>query len=104
MIGELRHRITLQKPIISTNPNGFEVVDWQDLKKVWAAVSNLRGREYYAAATVQAENTVKFIIRYIPDIDNSMRIIFKGKYYNITAIDNLKYQNKYVEIKGLEVV
>lgn len=53
-IGELRHRITFQKPVIETNPNGFEVETWEDIKTVWASASNLRGREFFAAAAVQA--------------------------------------------------
>lgn len=103
-IGELKHRITLQKPVTIVNPNGFEVETWEDYKTLWAAASNLHGREYYAAAAVQAENTVKFTIRYIKGIDTTMRISFQGKQYNITAIDNIKYQNRYLEIKAREVV
>ena len=102
-IGTLRHRITLQKLIVSTNSNGFEVETWKELKTVWAAVSNLQGREFFAAAAVQAENTVKFTIRYVSDIDPTMRIIFRNKRYDIVAIDNKKYQNKYMEIKAQEV-
>ena len=102
--GELNKRITLQRPIITINENGFEEETWEDVKTVWAAASNLYGREYYAAAAVQAENTVKFTIRYTEGIDSSMRILFKGKQYDITAIDNIKYQNRYMEIKALEVV
>jgi SPP1 family predicted phage head-tail adaptor len=33
-----------------------------------------------------------------------MRILFQGKQYNITSIDNIKYQNRYIEIKAQEVV
>lgn len=103
-IGDLRHRITFQKLTTSVNENGFEVETWEDFKTVWAAVSNLHGREYFAAAAVQAENTVKFTIRYLTGLDTTMRIVFQGKQYNITAIDNIKYQNRYLEIKALEVV
>lgn len=102
-IGALRHRITFQELTTSVNENGFEEQNWEGYKTVWAAVSNLHGREYYAAAAVQAENTVKFTIRYLPDINTSMRILFRGKQYNITAIDNIKYQNRYLEIKAQEV-
>lgn len=102
-IGNLRHRITFQEFIIAVNANGFEEEMWQEYKIVWASVSNLSGREYYQAATVKAENTVKFTIRYLPNIDTSMRIGFEGKQYNITSIDNMKYENKYIEIKALEV-
>lgn len=102
-IGELKHRIIFQKLVTDTNENGFEMEDWQDYKTVWAAITNLHGREYFEAAAVKAENTVKFKIRYIQNIEPTMRIIFKGKRYNITSIDNIKYANKFIEIKALEV-
>lgn len=102
-IGDLRHRITFQRLISSINENGFEIEDWQEYKTVWASVSNLSGREYYQAAAIQAEKTVKFIIRYIEGVDPSMRILFKDNQYIITSIDNMKYENKHIEIKALEV-
>lgn len=102
-IGDLRHRITLQKPTTRVNDGGFEEKTWKDYKTVWAAVSNLHGREYFAAAAIQAEKTVKFIIRYLANLDTSMGILFQGRQYNITAIDNIKYQNRFIEIKALEV-
>jgi SPP1 family predicted phage head-tail adaptor len=102
-IGDLRHRITFQKLTTSVNESGFEVETWEDVRTVWAAASNLHGREYFAAAAVQAESTVKFTIRYLPGIDTTMRILFRNKQYNITAIDNIKYQSRFIEIKALEV-
>ncbi|UZQ49932.1 phage head closure protein [Clostridium kluyveri] len=100
---ELRHKITLQKLTTSTNENGFEEEVWEDYLTVWAAASNLYGREYFEAAAVQAEKTVKFTIRFIKDINESMMILFRDKQYNITSIDNIKYRNRYMEIKALEV-
>jgi len=100
---ELKHRITLQTFSTTVNDNGFEVEEWTDFKELWAAVTNLHGREYFEAAAVQAENTVKFTIRYLPNIEPTMRILFKGKQYNITSIDNIKYANKFIEIKAMEV-
>lgn len=70
--GELDKRITLQRKITTTNENGFEVETWEDIKTVWAKVSNLHGREYFEAAAVQAENTVKFTISYLEGIGPSM--------------------------------
>ncbi|MCM8710806.1 phage head closure protein [Clostridium sp. SYSU_GA19001] len=102
-IGNLKYRITFQILVATTNENGFDVETWVDHKIVWAAVSNLNGREYFAAAAVQAEKTVKFTVRFFKDITESMRISFDGKQYNITAIDNIKYANKFIEIKAMEV-
>ena len=102
-IASLNKRITLQELKLSINENGFEVEEWIDYKRVWAGVSNLHGREYFDAAAIQMENTVKFTIRYLPGIDTSMRIVFKDKNYNITSIDNIKYGNRFMEIKAMEV-
>ena len=101
--GELRHRITFQTLETAVNENGFEVEEWVDFKILWASIKNLHGREYFQAAAVQKENTVKFIIRYFDGLDTSMKILFKGKHYNITSIDNIRYENKFIEIKALEV-
>jgi len=102
-IGKLKHRITFESFTSLIDENKIETKIWQDHKTVWAFVSNLHGKEYFEAAAVQREKTVKFVIRVISDIDESMRIIFKEKYYNITFIDHIKYEKKYMEIKALEV-
>lgn len=103
-IGEMKHRITLQQLVISTNENGFEVKAWQDYKTVWAKATSLAGREYYQAAAIQAEKTLVFLTRYIEGINESMRIKFGDKVYNITFINSLEYQKKYIEIKAMEVM
>lgn len=103
-IGDLRHRITLQKYIETTDDEGFSTQQWQDIATVWASVENLFGREYWQAAAIQAENTVKFTIRYRKDISSDMRIIFQGQQYEIISLDNIKYKNEYIEIKAKEVV
>lgn len=100
---DLRNRITFQKFTTVVNENGFEIEAWEDYKTVWASVSNLTGREYYEASAVQAEESVKFTIRYLSSITTDMRILFQDKQYNINSIDNIKYENKYIEIKAMEV-
>lgn len=103
MIGSLKHRITFQILVITINENGFEVSEWRDYKIVWAKVLNLSGKEYFEAATINKEKTVKFIIRFLKGIDESMIINFEGRKYNITDINNIRYETKYCEIKAMEV-
>lgn len=100
---ELRYQITIQKYNVSTNENEFEEEIWQDCITCKAKIENLHGREYFEAAVVQAENTVKFTIRFLKDIDETMRIKFRDKNYYINSIDNIKYGNRYMEIKAMEV-
>ncbi|MHC6181009.1 phage head closure protein [Clostridium sp. JNZ X4-2] len=64
---------------------------------------HLYGREYFETAALQAEKTVKFTVRYLSGISSDMRILFEGKQYNITSIDNIKYKNRFMEIKAVEV-
>lgn len=101
--GDLRHRVTLQKYVETTDEDGFITQTWQNIATVWASVENLYGREYWEAAAIQKENTVKFTIRYRADIDQTMRIVFGGKIYNIVSVDNIKYRNKLIEIKAREL-
>ena len=103
-IGTFNKRITFQNFTTTLNDNGFEIQEWSDYATVWASVSNLNGREYFAAQAVQAEKTVKFTIRYNKNINESMTIIFEGNNYDISSIDNIKYGNEFMEIKALAVV
>lgn len=102
-IGQMRHRITFQRITPVVNENGFQSEISQEYKTVWAAVSNLNSREFFAAAQVNAQNTVKFKVRYLAGLDQTMKILFQGKVYDITAIDNIKYKNRYIEIQAMEV-
>lgn len=102
-IGKMRHRITLLSITALINENGFESEMTEEYKTLWAEVSNLHGKEYFAAKAVQAENLLKFTIRFQEGIDQTMQILFNGKRYNITAIDNIKYKNRYMEILASEV-
>lgn len=121
-VGDLRNRIIIQQFVKGTDADGYKVENWQDVKNPWAKIENLYGKEYYAAAAVQAEKTVKFTIRYTNGIDETMRIKFGKKIvyirdkngnvidskevdrvYDIKFIDNIKYANRFMEIQALEV-
>jgi SPP1 family predicted phage head-tail adaptor len=120
-VGDLKHKITIQQYINTTDDDGYKVQKWVDIKNPWAKVENLYGREYFAAAAVQEERTVKFTIRYTKNLDETMRIKFGKKtvyirdksgnvisskevdrVYDIKFIDNIKYANRFIEIQALE--
>ena len=102
-IGELKHRVTIRK---KAEKKPLEDTTYTDFKTVWAKVSNLYGKEFIEAQKVEANISKKFIIRYIKDLDMSINpnackdfmITYKGISYNILYIDNIKEQNKFMEI------
>lgn len=85
--GKLRHRITIQRPARSQNPEtGAITQTWEDVAPVWASVEPLSAREFIAAQSTQSRVTARIVIRYRDDIDASMRILHKGKIYNIEGV------------------
>ena len=73
------------------------VETWQDVANVWASIEPLSVREFIASQAVQAEITARAVIRYRADIDATMRLIHRGKIYNIIGIladknSGLEYQ------------
>lgn len=122
-IGQLNKRITIQKYTTTENNLGDSISEWTDYKSLWASVTNLHGREFWQAQQVKAENTIKFTIRYCKDLDTTMRIRFGKRtinildsegnivetkevdnLYDIKFIDNIKYNNTFMEIQGLAVI
>jgi SPP1 family predicted phage head-tail adaptor len=83
--GSFRNKITIQEYVSGSDPDGFPLEEWQDVKTVWAMIKTIQGREFYQAAAVQAENTTRFVTRYTTGINNKMRIKYGERIFDIVA-------------------
>lgn len=100
--GKLRNRIILQKKIENTGP--FQPLnEYENFKSIWSEVRYLTGKNFYAARAANIKTDVEFIIRHRSDIDETMRIKFGNKIFNIEAILPLDNMKKYLTIKAYEV-
>lgn len=97
-IGELRHRITLQKQINVQNDYGATVTQWQTVATVWAEIKPISGREYFSAQQVQSEITTQIWIRYRNDVVPTMRVAHNGKYYEIISVLNHNGRNTSLQL------
>ncbi|MHC1749469.1 MAG: phage head closure protein [Cellulosilyticaceae bacterium] len=97
-IGKLNKRITIQRDSQIVNDEGYSVVEWKDITTIWASIKNLHGTEFFQAQQANSRATCKFTIRYIQELDTSMRIVYNGSNYNILYIDNIDEANRYLEI------
>ena len=52
--GPLYRRVTIQRSILVEDDYGSGVEEWSDLFTTWASATQEGGREFFAAATVQA--------------------------------------------------
>lgn len=93
-IGKLRHRIRLQKPHSRPNDYGASVAEWHDVHHVWAEVQPLSSREFFAAQQIHSEATTQIWLRYLPDIDHTMRVIFGSQTFEIVSVINYQSRNR----------
>ncbi|WP_374374500.1 phage head closure protein [Dongia sp.] len=96
--GELDRRVTLLRPVIGRDGAGGPVTSWQNAGRVWAKVKDISGREYFAAAQVNAEITTTFLIRYRADITPDMRIRYRDRDYDIVAVPEVGNRNEGLQI------
>lgn len=104
MIETMRERITIQKSKAARDKNGNHTLVWEDYYSCAAYVNNLSGDEYWAAAQVNAQTDLYFVIRYcseVADLDGEhFRIRFRGQIYNISFVDNVQYQNRSLKLRA----
>lgn len=107
MIELMRERILIQKNMAEKDRNGNHILKWEDHYSCYCYANNLSGKEYWEASKVNAQTELVFIIRYcseVKDLDSEhYRIMFRGKIYNISFVDNVQYKNKTLKIRASEV-
>jgi len=83
--GDLRDTITLQTRATGKDLLGRPNGAWADAMEVAAKAEPIRGREFFAAGQMQAETVVRFVVRYHADIVETMRVVWRGQPYELTA-------------------
>jgi SPP1 family predicted phage head-tail adaptor len=97
-IGKLRHRVEIQEFTTVIDDDGYPTENWGTIATVWASVEPVSGKEYWAAAAVQAETTVKVTMRYRDGITTAHRLRFGGRVYDIKAVINVEERNRVLEL------
>lgn len=96
--GSLRHRVTLQAPVITQDAFGAPVKTWQNVANLWAMVESLSGAELIAARQVFAEALYKVTIRYYPGITDQHRIVYDGMNMDITNVSDVETRHITMEL------
>lgn len=97
--GDLRHPLELIKPVTTTGEHSRRTTTWEKVTTVYAAKSDVSGREFFAAHAVNAEDIVTYTIRWRDDIDTTWRCAHGGKTYNILEVNHLGYMRDYLRLK-----
>ena len=87
--GTLRHRVTFQQKSNLQDALGQPVQIWVDLVVAPTRFANVRfqnGKEYILANKTSNQLEASIRIRHCTDILPNMRVVFKGEFFNITAV------------------
>ncbi|MGE7604939.1 phage head closure protein [Peribacillus sp. NPDC097675] len=98
----MNHRITFQKKTVVVDDLGWQEEVIQDFKSVWCAIKTVQGREYFAAASTQNENTYRFVIRHMDGLHPSMKIKYDARLFEIESILNDDEANRTITIIAKE--
>ncbi len=102
--GAYRELVIIEKASVIKDSIGNHKTVWQKYYRGYAYINNLSGTEYWEAAQTQAENTVMFIMRYHPLMEQintrEYRLVHREQEYNITSIDNVQYKNETVKFRA----
>lgn len=90
-----------------TDAKGFSMPQYERLgHSVHAQVrtlSSMRSREFMQAEQIYAEQVLVFRMRFRRDVKNSSRIEYQGLIYEVTQIDFLSHDRRYMEVHARRV-
>ena len=98
--GDMDQEVVIESKSEARDAEGGVTESWATFATVWAKVIGTGGKEFFAAAAVNAEHTATFKIRYQTGILQTMRIVWDGRDYDIRAIKYIG-RNEAIEITGV---
>ena len=104
--GELRHRIAIQRKVVTRDQFGSELTNWVDVfpQMVWARVQPLQGRELFAAQQVFPEANTQITVRGMvgKDVDVTMRVFFRNRQFDIVDVSDIDERRREAVITAVE--
>lgn len=94
-VGKMRHRIEIQTYSSMKNEVGEVIRVWVKYKTLWAEKKQLRGFTTTTIGKEGIEYAYRFKVRYRTDLDENMRIVYKGTVYEIKHINPIQEINLY---------
>lgn len=102
--GNLKHKITIQSSTNTQNEFGEVEQGFSDYATVYASITPISGKEYFASRSVNAEISHKIECRYISGVLPSMQIVYQSRVFSIESVINIREANKTLQIMAVEVI
>ena len=96
----LNRKVEIQSLTVTPTDTGGFTQSWSLLATSWAKIKNASGTELIHADQLGAVAFSDFTIRYRSDLNESMRILYRGTYFQIRHINNIEEADKFLIIKA----
>lgn len=101
--GRLNRRVLIQCRLPSQNSYGQQSEEWGDLITVWADIRYPSGisainNQFQAGGIEVSQVACSIRIRKRDEVDASMRIVYKGRYYDIRSVQPDEAGNEYMDL------
>lgn len=99
-------QIVVIESLSSTKSNSGILIDlWNEILNTRAKVVNIDGNESNNNQGTETKIHIEVLMRFNPKINikNTDRIKFRNEYFEITYINNLNNNNKWLSIKGVKI-
>lgn len=97
---QLNRKIELYKLEKTATATGGFTQAWSLVATVWAKIKNTSGTELIRADQLGATAFSDFTIRYRTNINESMKIVYRGTDYQIRHINNIDEADKWLVVKA----
>jgi SPP1 family predicted phage head-tail adaptor len=94
----LKHRLSLQQEVLSSDGMGGYVKTWEVLAELWAEIRPLGGLEVFFSGQLNARATHKIRLRYRSGVTSAMRLVFGERVFNIRSVHNIDEKNDMLEL------
>lgn len=94
--GKLRHSIQLQRKERTDDGMGGFSVEWITYATAKAYVETRPGKEVVIGERLDASQIIRATIRYRAEVDETDRVIYKGKAHNIRSVSNVEGLDKWL--------
>lgn len=85
--GGLRDRLRWMRQVSAVQPNGEQLVTWEEAYRCRAKVTFKRGAQAIDCGEVWTEDTVSVLVRWTDRINERMRFVWDGKTYEIMSLN-----------------
>ena len=102
-IGELRHRVTLERPVDLADGAGGASRTWAKVEDLWAAITPASASERLAAEALESTATHRIRIRHRAGVTSAMRFVLGTRILRIEAVTDPDQRGRWLDCLCREI-